>query len=144
MPFRSFTVTTEWNVNDDTGDMLTKESDITIKCNEEFTGGVFNPEDDYWYDTTELVGDDSVTVSVNTQVDGGAYCHADDSVTNSSIDKDGSTCVGNFQLDPGGSNGCGFVYSVFFEGIPTLNQYGLAILALLMLGVGFVGFRRFV
>ena len=32
----------------------------------------------------------------------------------------------------------------FFEGIPTLNQYGLAILALLMLGVGFVGFRRFV
>ena len=33
---------------------------------------------------------------------------------------------------------------VRFEGIPTLNQYGLAILALLMLGVGFVGFRRFV
>jgi len=33
---------------------------------------------------------------------------------------------------------------VFFEGIPTLNHYGMAILALLMLGVGFVGFRRFV
>ena len=34
--------------------------------------------------------------------------------------------------------------TVFFEGIPTLNQYGMAIMALLMLGVGFVGFRRFV
>jgi hypothetical protein len=33
---------------------------------------------------------------------------------------------------------------VFFEGIPTLSQYGMAIMALLMLGVGFVGFRRFV
>jgi hypothetical protein len=33
---------------------------------------------------------------------------------------------------------------VFFEGILTLGQYGLALLALLMLGVGFIGFRRFV
>lgn len=40
--------------------------------------------------------------------------------------------------------GCTIVNSVFFEGIPTLSQYGLAIMALLMLGVGFVGFRRFV
>jgi len=40
--------------------------------------------------------------------------------------------------------GCVIVNSVFFEGIPTLSQYGLAIMALLMLGIGFVGFRRFV
>lgn len=39
---------------------------------------------------------------------------------------------------------CTIYNTVFFEGIPTLNQYGLAIMALLMLGVGFVGFRRFV
>ena len=39
---------------------------------------------------------------------------------------------------------CEFTNTVFFEGIPTLSQYGLAIMALLMLGVGFVGFRRFV
>lgn len=40
--------------------------------------------------------------------------------------------------------GCTLTASVFFEGIPTLSQYGLAIMALLMLGIGFVGFRRFV
>ena len=34
--------------------------------------------------------------------------------------------------------------TVFFEGIPTLSQYGLALMALLMLGIGFVGMRRFV
>ena len=32
---------------------------------------------------------------------------------------------------------------VFFEGIPVLNRYGLALLALLMLGIGVIGFRRF-
>jgi hypothetical protein len=39
---------------------------------------------------------------------------------------------------------CLVTNTVFFEGIPTLSQYGLAILALLMLGVGMVGFRRFI
>jgi len=32
---------------------------------------------------------------------------------------------------------------VFFEGIPVLNRYGLALLVLLMLGIGVIGFRRF-
>ncbi|MBT8060186.1 MAG: IPTL-CTERM sorting domain-containing protein [Gammaproteobacteria bacterium] len=32
---------------------------------------------------------------------------------------------------------------MFFEGIPTLSQWGMALMALLMLGVGLVGFRRF-
>jgi len=47
-------------------------------------------------------------------------------------------------VSPGQGASCTFTNTVFFEGIPTLSQYGLAIMALLMLGVGFVGFRRFV
>jgi hypothetical protein len=39
---------------------------------------------------------------------------------------------------------CEIQATAFFEGIPTLSQYGMAIMALLMLGVGFFGFRRFV
>ena len=39
---------------------------------------------------------------------------------------------------------CDVTFTAFFEGIPTLGQYGKAIMVLLMLGVGFVGFRRFV
>jgi len=45
---------------------------------------------------------------------------------------------------PGDEEDCDFTNTVFFEGIPTLSQYGMAIMALLMLSVGFVGFRRFV
>jgi hypothetical protein len=51
---------------------------------------------------------------------------------------------GKVTVYPGEGASCTFTNTVFFEGIPTLNQYGLAIMALLMLGVGFVGFRRFV
>ena len=53
-------------------------------------------------------------------------------------------CGGSVTVSPGdAAESCAFTNTVFFEGIPTLNQYGMAILALLMLGVGFVGFRRF-
>ena len=55
-----------------------------------------------------------------------------------------NNCGGSVRVFPGSEASCGFVNTVFFEGIPTLSQYGLAIMALLMLGVGFVGFRRFV
>jgi len=51
---------------------------------------------------------------------------------------------GHVTVYPGQGASCTFTNTVFFEGIPTLSQYGLAIMALLMLGVGFVGFRRFV
>jgi hypothetical protein len=40
--------------------------------------------------------------------------------------------------------GCTFHNVLFFEGIPTLSRYGLALLALLMLGMGAVAFRRIV
>jgi hypothetical protein len=50
----------------------------------------------------------------------------------------------NITVSAGVGASCTITNTVFFEGIPTLNRYGLALLALLMLGVGFVGFRRLV
>ncbi len=64
-------------------------------------------------------------------------------IFDSSVESDASDCP-NFTVFPGGDYECTVVNTVFYEGIPTLNQYGLAIMVLLMLGVGFVGFRRFV
>jgi hypothetical protein len=55
-----------------------------------------------------------------------------------------NNCNDTVRVFPGADASCVYVNTVFFEGIPTLSQYGLAIMALLMLGVGFVGFRRFV
>ena len=38
--------------------------------------------------------------------------------------------------------GCEVTNTVFFEGIPTLDRYGLAFLTLLIMGVGMLGVRR--
>ena len=56
---------------------------------------------------------------------------------------EGATCSFSFELGDEEA-GCDVEGTVFFEGIPTLSQYGMAIMVLLMLGVGFVGMRRFV
>lgn len=39
--------------------------------------------------------------------------------------------------------GCEVVGTVFFEGVPVMNRYGMVLMALLMLGVGFIAVRRF-
>jgi hypothetical protein len=44
---------------------------------------------------------------------------------------------------PGQGDSCVIVNTRLFAGIPTLNQYGLILLVLLMLGVGGVAYRRF-
>jgi hypothetical protein len=49
----------------------------------------------------------------------------------------------NLTVSAGEGASCTITNTAFFEGIPTLNQYGLALLALLLMGAGFVGFRRF-
>jgi hypothetical protein len=69
-------------------------------------------------------------------------CTFGDSVRDSVIESDNG--CGVITLSAGDDVDCEIVNTVFFEGIPTLSQYGMAILALLMLGVGLVGFRRFV
>ena len=48
---------------------------------------------------------------------------------------EGSSCSFSFEIGDEEA-GCDVAGTVFFEGIPTLSQYGLALMALLMLGVG--------
>ncbi len=68
-------------------------------------------------------------------------CYVKERVYDSAIEVD-SNC-GSLTVSAGVGAACTITNTVFFEGIPTLSQYGMAIMALLMLGVGFVGFRRF-
>jgi len=92
------------------------------------------------------IGDASNTVGGNLYPNpaGGSYCTANESNYDSAVESD-QGCSGATTFAIGdGEKSCTVTNTVFFEGIPTLSQYGLAILAVLMLGVGFVGFRRFV
>jgi hypothetical protein len=94
--------------------------------NLEFHGA--DPSDEMFYVKTGYLGE---TVTLH------------EIVADSSVETE-NDCYGTVTVYPGGSASCGFTNTVFFEGIPTLSQYGMAIMALLMLGVGFIGFRRFV
>ena len=46
-----------------------------------------------------------------------------------------------FDINAGDAIDCDITNTVFFNGIPALNQYGLAVLALLLLAVGFVALK---
>lgn len=109
------------------------------------TGLVYGPSDDYF---------DVTFTAANFQ---GNNIYIDERTFDSAIEADITDCVASpssrpnsgfggfaYEVFPGDADSCTIVNTVFYEGIPTLNQYGLAIMALLMLGVGFVGFRRFV
>ncbi len=73
--------------------------------------------------------------------DGGTTCQVSTVFADSAIQS--APC--EFSFDVGDSaTGCDVSGTLFFEGIPTLSHYGMAILALLMLGMGFIGIRRIV
>jgi len=71
-------------------------------------------------------------------------CYIYENVYDGAIEVNNGCNDGNsFTVSVGQGYDCTITNTVFFEGIPTLSQYGMALLALLMLGVGFVSFRRF-
>lgn len=73
--------------------------------------------------------DASTSCSVSEAVVGGA-------------ESDASECQG-VAVSIGQDASCTIFNTRLFEGIPTLSQYGLGILALAMLGIGFIAFRRY-
>jgi hypothetical protein len=85
-----------------------------------------------WYPTAAKPADQEYT-----------ECEAHEYDTDSAVEVDETDCA-KMEVAVGMGDSCTITNTLFFEGIPTLNQYGMAIMALLMLGVGFVGFRRFV
>ena len=73
---------------------------------------------------------------------GSSYCTVTEMQLVSAAEGDDSECA-NLPIGINQGNSCTIYNTVFFEGIPTLNQYGMLLLALLMLGMGVIGFRRF-
>lgn len=148
-PF-TFTVVKNWEFNADaTGDDIVLEARVDWTCTNVITG----PDDASLYTL-----DGTFTFAGPTDRDsvGGAVgfhpnpvapftrCSALEDAVDSAVESD-QGCASGVTLTIGDNEGsCTITNTVFFEGIPTLSQYGLAVMALLMLGVGFIGFRRFV
>ncbi len=146
-----FAVTKVWDVSNTGGDYVSRDAEITIGCHAEMSPYTFE-EEGLWFYTVDLTegsyvgGEATVTVKVIPDY-AGSYCFAEEGNVTSAVEVTsdcGSFKEPTIEVSVGQGAECTITNTVFFEGIPTLNQYGMALMALLMLGIGMVGFRRFV
>ncbi len=169
----TFEVNKVWDIVSEGGDLISQDFNLTLSCNQAITaasaGSDFLPGPGSGpgpiFDTSPLVsgnsariiikpptgvrkvtwrgleGDTSVWVDVSS-LDGPARCTAKERVFSDAVEVD-NPCSKPQVLTMGQTSSCTITNTVFYEGIPTLSRYGLALLALLMVGVGAVGFRRF-
>jgi hypothetical protein len=145
-----FTVNKEWVIINEGGNPVKEKADVTITCDSPITEVMPDPETPPAAQPQEVVSsysisgelgdDESLSVWVET-LTGPAKCKATEDIKDSSVESTDN--CGERSIPAGGKSECTFVNTVFFEGIPSLNQYGIALMALLMLGLGVLGVRRF-
>jgi hypothetical protein len=139
-------VTKEWIIVGENND-VDLEYSLRAKCSNVFYdhSQQADVESGYWkkvgYANGEGPADDEFSFWVRPGFPSSS-CYVNENVDDSAIEIDNG--CGDLTISAGEGTSCTIINTVFFEGIPTLSQYGMAIMALLMLGVGFVGFRRFV
>ncbi len=139
----TFTVTKYWNIDGVVGDAVDLSASVTIQCDGRVIQAIDGEPLHSYADSvsTTLEGDGaSVTVTLST-AQGPATCQASEQISQSGVESEDD--CSQRAIPAGGSSSCTITNTVFFEGIPTLSQYGLVLLALLTLGIGFVGLRRF-
>lgn len=137
-----FTVTKIWELMDGGFEEVDYDVEINVSCNADILSVDGQPSADPSGTATFMLGDgESSTLEIDTS-GGTATCSATEVITQSGVESHSDGCT-NVTLSAAASEQCTFTNTVFFEGIPALDRYGLALLALMMLGVGFVGMRRF-
>jgi hypothetical protein len=147
-----FEVTKEWDITNAgaAGEFYDFDAEVTIYCDDVVDmepGHKKSGKSEYRYrqklkDSDYTDGIAVMTVMVYPEYDG-SVCWAEEDDVDSAVEVTNG-CEEDVDIEVGSGGACTITNTLFFEGIPTLNQYGMAIMALLMLGVGFVGFRRFV
>ena len=136
-----FTVSMEWIIDEEGGDRVDQLVPVTIWCDAAIVPGGLDGASGNWFYETSLGNGQSATVTVDT-TSGPAMCWAAQVLNAESASEPSDDCAPQI-VCAADAAACTFTNTVFFEGIPSLSQYSLALLAVLMLGVGLVGFRRF-
>lgn len=139
----TYTVNKEWILGETDEADIDLLASVNILCD----GPILETDavggDGTWTVTRDLVGaNDSVTVTIDSSM-GAVQCQAFELPLPDSVMVDNG-CAELQPVASGEEVSCLITNTLFFEGIPTLGQYGKALLVLLVLGVGMVGFRRFV
>ena len=90
----------------------------------------------------KTTGNESRTAIIRPNGTGNTICYATEQKTSSAVEMT-SGCEWGIRIDVGAPDQtCTMVNTVFIEGIPTLNQYGLLLFALLMFATGILALRR--
>ena len=156
----------DWIIEGIGGDQVNQYFELTLYCDAEIVGG-YSVAKNYGYggcgggelgftatdsgtgrppqkyeSCLELKGNGDTTFTPEVIPEWpGSNCWVDETIYDSAVEVNND--CGDINVSHGEGDSCLITNTVFFEGIPTLSQYGMAIMALLMLGVGLVGFRRF-
>jgi len=113
--------------------------EVTLQCDSEIIGGW--QIGDFWYIETFIDPQNPGEYLVYPLFTGTTCVATEEPIQGALTDQ--SDCE-NMVLFPGIGDACVIYNTRLYAGIPTLNQYGLALLFLLTLGVGAVAFRRLV
>jgi hypothetical protein len=128
----------EWVIEGSSdADGVSQEYRIDLRCDSEIIGG--NDYGDIWHIFWFDEGDATFVAEVIPDFPS-TTCWVEEEVFDSAVEVDNG--CGQFEVSVNNGHECTITNTVFFEGIPTLNQYGLALLALLMLGAGWIAYRR--
>jgi hypothetical protein len=85
---------------------------------------------------------DSHIATVYPDFEGDTKCWTEEHIRSSAVETE-STCSYPISIAVGDvERNCTVTNTVFFEGIPTLNQYGLLLISALMLLTGLTAVRR--
>jgi hypothetical protein len=138
-------ISKQWQIEGTGGDYIDPYYKLKLTCDNEITTeGAYQHNNGTWsisFYNESGIADAQYTAWVIPDWDGGTNCSVYESQQDQAVEI--SNGCGELLAELGDGDECTIVNTVFFEGIPTLNQYGIALLALLMLGMGLVGFRRF-
>ncbi len=148
------TIEKAWVVDGASGDQADTHYQLTLYCDTEIAGGeksctpllsgIDGPQGvpQNYTSCKEFAGNgpDIFTAELTPQWPS-SHCWVDESNYDAAVEVDNG-CE-NLVVSAGHDESCLVTNTMFFEGIPTLNQFGLVVLALLMLGMGLIGFRRF-
>jgi hypothetical protein len=144
----------DWIIEGMGGDQVNQYFELTLYCDADIVDGYYNERskgkpgcgapfkgDSQWTSCLELSGNGDTTFTPEVIPEWpSSHCWVDEEVYDDAVEVDND--CGDINVSHGEGDSCLITNTVFFEGIPTLSQYGMAIMALLMLGVGLVGFRR--
>ena len=132
-----FEVTVMWEVSQDADPGVGEMAQVGLGCLDSSVNG---------YTSTTADAAPGDTMPVTLEVVPPALCGSTLFGVGSAVEVDDMDCrTVEFGIAADAEDtSCTIYATAFYEGIPTLSQYGMAIMVLLMLGVGCIGFRRFV